>query len=296
MITVIGASGKTGMKTAETLMKRGEKVRCVGRSAERLLPLTNLGAEASIGDMADIEFLTSCFAGADGAYILIPSKNDTDNVRGYYNLMGKAVVKAIRSSGLKKIVFLSSLGAERDAGTGPVLGLHDLERSLDILVGTDIIFLRAGYFYENTLMNVGLIKSKKINACPIDPDAQVCMVASRDIGEKAAELLSKRRFKSHTVFDFFGQRLSYREVTRIIGMKLGLPELHCVFPTDLDAIQSLMAMGMSRSVAASMVELSHAIGNGRVTSTKLTNAKPNAPTRFSSFVEEIFYSAYHTTA
>ena len=46
MITVMGATGNTGRKVADTLLKAGEKVRVLGRSRAKLAPLEKAGAEA----------------------------------------------------------------------------------------------------------------------------------------------------------------------------------------------------------------------------------------------------------
>ena len=52
---------------------------------------------------------------------------------------GEAIVKAIRASGARHIVFLSSLGAELSAGTGPIAGLHAQEERLRELGGVDVL-------------------------------------------------------------------------------------------------------------------------------------------------------------
>jgi uncharacterized protein YbjT (DUF2867 family) len=297
MITILGASGKTGKAVAEALLQKGEKIRCVGRSLGHLQPLVDRGAEAFIGDQADARFLSSAFnKGTDAAYVLIPPKMDVDNVRDYYKTMGTTIVKAIKTSGLKKVVFLSSLGAERDEGTGPVLGLHDVEKMLDRLSDVDIVFLRPGYFYENTLMNIGLIKSKKVIANAMDPDAPILMVSTKDIGSKAAELLSDREFEGHSVVELFGQRMSYKMVTEIIGDKIGIPDLPYTEASDRDAIDGMVAMGLSKSMAESFVELAHGISAGLVTTTKLDPAKPNAPTKYCDFVDEVFYPMFRKAA
>jgi uncharacterized protein YbjT (DUF2867 family) len=206
------------------------------------------------------------------------------------------VAGAIKKSGLKKIVFLSSLGAERTTNTGPVLGLHDVEKSLAALSHVDIVFLRPGYFYENTLMNVGLIKSKKINANSADPDAPILMVATKDIGAKAAELLAKRDFTGHTVVELFGERITYRTVTKLIGEKIGVPNLPYIQASDEEAMTSMTAMGLSRSMAASFVELAHGISRGMVTTTVGNTVTPNAPTTYRQFVDEVFYPVYSKAA
>ena len=178
MITVTGASGKTGSKVAELLLKKNEKVRAIGRSAEHLRNLADQGAEILIGDQCDVKFLTQAFTGVDAAYVLIPPKMDTDNNRKYYKEMSKVIVKAVKASKLKKLVFLSSLGAERKSGTGPVLGLHDAEDALSSLKKVDIVFLRVGYFFENILSTLPVIKAKKVNSNVAAPDAPVLMVST----------------------------------------------------------------------------------------------------------------------
>ena len=45
MYVILGASGNTGSVVAETLLKKREKVRVVGRNKERLAPFVKLGAE-----------------------------------------------------------------------------------------------------------------------------------------------------------------------------------------------------------------------------------------------------------
>lgn len=296
MITITGASGKTGSVVAEALLKKGEDVRVIGRSLEHLLFLREKGAVPLVGNQADVDFMTRAFVDADAAYVLIPPKMDTDDVRGYYNTMGRITIEAIKKSGLKKLVFLSSLGAEQEKGTGPVLGLHDVEKMLDALPDVDIVFLRPGYFYENTLQTVELIKRKHINGGSADADAQVLMVATKDIGRKAAEILAKRKFKGHSVEEIFGERTTFRAITEAIGKKLTIPNLTYVQFADKEAVESMMAMGVSNNMADSFVELAHGLSQGRITTTKLNPKKPNATTRYHTFIDDVLYPTYQKAA
>jgi uncharacterized protein YbjT (DUF2867 family) len=109
---------------------------------------------------------------------------DTLDFRAYYNDLGSIATNAIRDSNVKKVVFLSSLGAEHPEGTGPVVGLHDVEAKLRTLKAVDIVFLRPGYFMENTLMTIPLVKSQKINGNATNPNAPIAIIAGKDIAEK----------------------------------------------------------------------------------------------------------------
>jgi uncharacterized protein YbjT (DUF2867 family) len=63
MYVILGATGHTGSAVAENLLAKGEKVRVIGRSKERLAKLSGQGAEAFVGDATDSTFLTQAFGG-----------------------------------------------------------------------------------------------------------------------------------------------------------------------------------------------------------------------------------------
>ena len=67
-IAVMGATGNTGRKITETLLKAGEKVRALGRSEEKLAELKKAGAEVLAGDTNDAAFLSKAFHGAGGLH------------------------------------------------------------------------------------------------------------------------------------------------------------------------------------------------------------------------------------
>jgi uncharacterized protein YbjT (DUF2867 family) len=220
---------------------------------------------------------------------------DVVDVRKYYNHMGDVAAEAIKQSGVRKIVFLSSLGAELDAGTGPVIGLHDVEARLETLVHTDIAILRPGYFMENFLMNASLIKNQNINGNTAPADALVSLIASRDIAQKAAELLVSLSFSGHTIVELFGDRMSYKELTRILGEALGKPDLPYVQFPEEEAIKSMTSMGLSTDMAEGFVELAAAIGKGMIHPTHINPFKPNTATTFKKFAEKVFEPVFQKT-
>ncbi len=52
MYVIMGATGNTGSVAADALLAKGEKVRVLGRSAERLERFAKRGAEAFVADCA----------------------------------------------------------------------------------------------------------------------------------------------------------------------------------------------------------------------------------------------------
>jgi uncharacterized protein YbjT (DUF2867 family) len=292
MITITGATGKTGSVVAQKLLERGESVRVIGRSAERLESLHGKGAQIAVGDQGDEEFLIKALDGADAFYLLIPPKFDAEDFRVYYNALGDAAVAAIRKSGVKKVVFLSSLGADKPAGTGPVVGLHDVEQKLSKLADVDVVFLRPGYFMENLLGNIELIKSKGINGGPMRGDVPITLTATADIGAKAAELLRDRSFVGHSVVEITGDRLTNEEISHTIGAAVGIEHLPYIQFSDADALAAFTAMGLSDSMARSFIELMHGIEKELVGTLKTEPGTLTAPTRFAEFADNVFKPAF----
>ena len=292
MFTITGATGNTGSRIAARLLKAGERVRAIGRSEDKLKTLKDQGAEIAVGDQIDVSFLTKAFSGAQAVYLLLPPKSDSPDFRAHQTKLIDSAIKALSDAKVRKLVLLSSLGAELSSGTGPVLGLHEAEERIKTIKGLDAVFLRAAYFMENTLMMLSMIKSQGFMGNPADPDAKFSLVATRDIAAFAGDLLSAQKFSGHAAQDLYGDQLSFNDITTIFKTKLNIPGLkYMQFPPQ-QAIDAMTGMGMSRSMAQGMVELSESLGKGKLHPTNIADGAPNAPTRFAQFVDEVFAPAF----
>jgi uncharacterized protein YbjT (DUF2867 family) len=124
MITVMGATGNTGRKITELLLAAGEQVRALGRSPDKLAELQALGAETLPGDVRDADPLAGTFAGADAVYTLTALDPTLPDYHADQDRRGEAIVAAIRASGVRHVVALSSVGAELSSGNGIIASLH----------------------------------------------------------------------------------------------------------------------------------------------------------------------------
>ena len=291
MITVMGATGHTGKKITEALLKAGEKVRALGRSESKLAELKSAGAEVLAGDANDAAFLTEAFRGADAVYTLLPTDPSAPDFRAAQDRQGEAIVEAIRESGVPFVVALSSLGADLSEGTGVIAGLHAQEERLKRLDGTNVLLLRPVSFFENFYGALGLIKQEGINGDSVAADLAVPMIATRDIADVAARALRARDWKGVAVRELLGQRdLSHREATRIIGERIGRPDLQYVQFTYDDEARALVGAGLSESFARLYVEMTRAFNEGRIEPPGRT-PENTTPTRFEDFAGELA-SAY----
>src|SRR5512143_2639252 len=142
MLVIIGATGKTGSAVAETVIAKGHKVRVIGRDAAKLKRFTSNGAESAVGDLGDTAFLIKAFTGADTVFALIPPNFSVADFRSYQKKIGESIIAAIKRSGVKYVVHLSSQGAHLPEKTGPIVGLHDQEERLNSLDGVNVLHLR----------------------------------------------------------------------------------------------------------------------------------------------------------
>jgi uncharacterized protein YbjT (DUF2867 family) len=297
MYVVLGASGNTGHVVAKNLLARGQKVRVVGRNAARLQPLAAAGAEIFIGDVTDTRAMTKAFMGVQTAYVMIPPNPSSNDYHSYQERAGDAIATAIRHAGIKNVVSLSSVGADKASGTGPVLGLHTLEQKLNQVDNINILHLRAGYFMENTLPQVGAIRMTGSVAGPLRPDLKVPMIATRDIGAAAADALLKLDFRGQQTRELLGERdLDYTEVASIIGNGIGKPGLGYIQMPDEHMKPVLVQMGMSENFVATLLEMTASLNNGHMRALEPRSSRNTTPTPYETFVAEEFVPAYKQQA
>lgn len=297
MYVVFGATGNTGSLVAEALLAKGEKVRAVSRSKERLARLVSRGAEAFQADLVDSVALTHAFDGARAVYFMVPPDHQSTDYRGQQSRVIEAGASALEAARVHYAVTLSSYGADKESGLGPVSGLHGLETRLNGISGLNVLHFRAGYFMENLLPQVQVIQNFGMTAGPVRADLPLPMIATRDIAAAAADALLKLDFSGHQTRELQGQRdVTYTEVARVVGAAIGKPNLAYVqLPPD-QMIQALTAMGMSKNFAELLLEMASAMNDGRMKALEPRSPSNTTPTSVETFVQEVFVPAYRGKA
>lgn len=295
MYVITGASGNTGKVIANALLGAGKKVRVISRDAGKVKDLTDKGAEAAIGNIDDVNFLTNVLTGAKSFYAMIPPNFVTDNYRGYQNHVADAQIEAAKNAGVKYIVTLSSVGAHLTEKAGVVQGLADMEQKWNAVEGINVLHLRPSYFMENTLGQIDTIKNMGIMGSPMKGDLPFPMVATKDIGEMAAKRLIALDFTDSEVQYLLGSRdVSYNEVATIYGKAIGKADLKYVeFPYE-DAKKAMMeGWGFSENVADAFGEFMQTANAGYLfEDAKRTeqNTTPTSPEEFARVFAQVYNS------
>src|ERR1700739_3431998 len=297
MYTILGATGNIGSIITKKLLEKGETVRVVARNAGRLEQYVHKGAEAFVADIKDAEALTKALTGARAAFLMMPPGMTSPDYPAEQEVESHAISTAAKNSGLQYAVNLSSIGAQAQAGTGPILGLHDLERKLNAVERLNVLHLRPVYFMENHLSAVQMIQMMGIFAGALKPDLKIPMIATRDVGVYAAERLLKLDFSGKQTQELLGERdLNMTEVAAVISRGIGKPDLRYVQFSYEQVEQTLVQMGLSAKTAAYLIEMFQGFNNGLVVGLEPRNAANTSPTSIEMFVKEVFAPAYQGIA
>jgi uncharacterized protein YbjT (DUF2867 family) len=293
MYVVTGATGNTGRVVANRLLDQGKQVRVIGRNQERLHPFVARGAEASVADVSDQAALTRAFTGAEGVYVMIPPNATSQDFRSEQRRVAKAIAGALESAQVKHAVALSSIGADKESGTGPVAGLHEFEEILNRVARLNVLHLRAGYFMENTLGQAEAIRKMGYAVGPLRGDLKLPMIATSDIGNKAAELLLALDFKGKQTHELLGQRdLSMDEAASIIGKAIDKPDVKYVQLPSEQIQPVFLQLGMSPNVAGLILEMAAGLNSGHMRALEPRTKENTTPTSFETFVKEEFVPLY----
>jgi uncharacterized protein YbjT (DUF2867 family) len=295
-IVVLGASGRVGNVVANQLLDAKLKIRAVARHPEKLKELEVKGAEVWTGAIEEQDFMNMVFTNAKAAFILTPGDTASTDLHEEQRKNNGHIVEAIKHSGLKHVVFLSSWGAELSEKSSTIYGCYLMEKLLNEIPGLNVIHLRSVWFMDNFIYNIGLIKMAGINGLSIDPDFSFPCIDSSDIGKVAADYLANLNFTGKNIHYLQGSRdYTMKEVTHILGNSIGNSSLKYIkFPKSV-MIQGLKSSGtISDNVAQLLVETNDNINSGRVHG-ETRNSKNTTATTLEEFARNKFVPAYDAT-
>jgi uncharacterized protein YbjT (DUF2867 family) len=228
---------------------------------------------------------------------MLPPDPTSNDFRAFQDRVSNAIAAAIQNAGVKSVVSLSSIGADKPSETGPVVGLYNLEQKLNSIDGANVLHLRAGYFMENTLPQVAVIHMLGSVAGPVRPDLKLPLIATRDVGAAAADALLGGELQGKRTQELQGQRdVDYNEVAAIIGKAIGKPSLGYVQAPDEQLRAAMVQMGMSANLVGLILEMAGALNSGHMKALEPRSAANSTPTSFETFVEEEFVPAYRQQA
>jgi uncharacterized protein YbjT (DUF2867 family) len=291
-LVVTGGAGSVSKPLAQRLLTQGHDVTVVGRSPGNLADLVGAGAQQAIGDLEDVGFLTSTFAGADGVYLMLPGNGSADSVKDFSVKLAEGFVAALTGSSVSRVVFLSSCAAHRLDGAGPLSGLGLAESVLAALTDTSLLALRAGYFYTNLLQSVDQLRATGTLGNMFDiPAGTLPIVDPDDIANVAAKALTTDEYAGRTYVYVASDETGTDEIAALIGREIGQPHLRWSrLPSD-DVAAVFRSFGFAESAVQDYLEGFVALDEGVLYEEYATDRPQLGTTKIEDFAKT-FAAAY----
>ncbi|EGS21335.1 uncharacterized protein CTHT_0031900 [Thermochaetoides thermophila DSM 1495] len=213
-ITIAPASPKTGAATIRALLSDTSnsslKVKGVYRDLSRVPEefKSDPRFEAVKGNVEDAASID--FTGSDAVLNITPPLYfDEQDIVKHAHLVSENVKQAVQKAGVKRLVLITSVGAQLESGTGEILTNHAAEVVLKD-AAPEVVFVRCAYFMENWASSLETVKEAGFFFSTITPlDFPLPMIAVKDIGITCAqELLATGTplTSSPYIFELYGPR------------------------------------------------------------------------------------------
>lgn len=262
MFVVAGVTGKTGKVVAESLLRRGERVRVLVRGERAATEWRVKGAEARVVSLDKATELSAALRGARGLYTLLPEDPLAADFSGQRRAIVAALTAAVEAARVPHVVLLSALAVGAAPPHGPAADLRYAELLLRTTCAK-LSVLRASYFQENVL--AACVPAQRHGVYPNflgSPELTLTTNATRDVGELAADLLREPPARSEVV-DVVGPTYSVRQLAQHLGNALGM-SLRIVEVPAAEQVEVLCSQGLSASYARSLAQLFACFREGRV--------------------------------
>ena len=254
MILVTGATGKTGGEVARQLAAANTSFRALVRDVDKAAPISALGAELVVGDIADEAFLSTALNGIDKAFLVMP--NDEEQL-----VLEKAFTDACVAAGVQHLVYLSSLESVPES-KNPITQNHVAAQDYIRESGMSWTLVRPTFFMQNFETYAPRIKEAGQIVMPVG-SGTVSATDLRDVGEVIRDVLTKPGHENKS-YDLTGpELLTFTEIAEQFSRVLGTTVEYIDQPME-EFADLLRTIGLSEWRVDAVCKELEAIGAGVV--------------------------------
>jgi uncharacterized protein YbjT (DUF2867 family) len=254
MILVTGATGKTGGEVARQLAAANTSFRALVRDVDKAAPISALGAELVVGDIADEAFLSTALNGIDKAFLVMP--NDEEQL-----VLENAFTDACVAAGVQHLVYLSSLESVPES-KNPITQNHVAAQDYIRESGMSWTLVRPTFFMQNFETYAPRIKEAGQIVMPVG-SGTVSATDLRDVGEVIRDVLTKPGHENKS-YDLTGpELLTFTEIAEQFSRVLGTTVEYIDQPME-EFADLLRTIGLSEWRVDAVCKELEAIGAGVV--------------------------------
>ncbi|WP_395942903.1 NmrA family NAD(P)-binding protein [Brevundimonas sp.] len=284
MIVVTTPTGQIGSKVVSDLLAANADVRVIVRDGDKLPEDVRAAVDVITGSHGDAPVLARALDGADAMFWVTPPDTSQTLEETYLDFTRPAV-DAIRQHGVRRVVTITALG--RGTRWQDMAGLVSASVGMvDLLMssGAALRGLAMPSFMENTARQIGVMKDKGLFFGPIDPDKNLPITATRDMGAAAARVLLDDRWTGQEELALLGpEDLSFNDQAAIISEVTGR-EIRYQQIGWGQFKQQFLDRGATESFAQAYVDMYRAKNDG-IDNLAKRRADLRAPTTFRQFAE-----------
>lgn len=274
-------AGNIGRVLVDHLLTAGHDVTMISRNPSKVADFVDRGARLVEGSIDDEAVLEEAATGADVLFWLPPLVFDQSDFLAWARDGARRVARVATDAGIRRAVLLSSVGAQRDQGVGPIACLPSIERTFRDAF-PDMVSLRPGHFMENFLFSVPTIRAEGTIYSSHAAQQPIPMIATRDIGKAAAEVVADPIWEGHHVIGLHGPAdVSYAEAATIIENAVGRPVRYVQISDDA-MCGAMINSGMPEPMAQLVSGLYAGIRAGRVRRVEPRAATPTSLAAFAA--------------
>jgi uncharacterized protein YbjT (DUF2867 family) len=225
-IAVTTPTGNVGSHIVRMLCQAGVRPRLMLRNPDHLDAEVRGQVELAVGDQRDADYVAEATRGVHAAFWVHPDDWSLPDPDADAERTGEGLAAAMRQNRIARVVFQSSIGAEKRQGAGFIDGLARIEQRLDAArdeTGTALLHLRCGYFMTNLLMDLdGLRAGRLTTTRPLDEPMP--WVDPRDIATVATARLLANDWTGRQVQAVHGPAdLTWNEAAAALSTATGVP-------------------------------------------------------------------------
>lgn len=211
-ILITGATGNVGGPALRSLLAEGHQVVAAVREPERARAALALPCDYVPFDFGRPETHRPALAGVDRLFLMRPPA-----ISNLAALLSE-FLQAARDAGVKHLVYLSVMGADRIPGN-PHRAVEQQLRASTI----PFTFLRPAFFMQNLGMHHAQLIRERGEICLPAGRGRTSFIDTRDIGEAAARVLTKPGHENRAYTLTGTEALTYEEVATLATALYGRP-------------------------------------------------------------------------
>ena len=252
-IAVTTPTGNVGRHVVAMLVRAGLRPLVLARHPARLPAAIQAEVDVAEVDQRDPAAVVAATKDVDSLFWVDPTTGSEDPLADYARATD-SVARAVTENGNGRVVFQSSVGAEKRHGAGEIDGLAQTEEALDT-TGAAVTHLRCGFFFTNLELQLDAIRAGTIPVI-LPLDLPLAWVAPRDIAEVAVTRLLSTGWTGRTVQGVHGPAdLTWPQAAGIVSAVIGRP-LRVERSTD-DGMRSLLRQsGMTPGLTEAVIGMS----------------------------------------